>query len=85
VLQELRIQRLGVIDDAVLELHPGLNVVSGETGAGKTMVVTGLGLLLGARADTGLVRTSPAVSFRVGGGMREHPGAATLSRKLSPP
>jgi DNA repair protein RecN (Recombination protein N) len=57
VLQELRIQRLGVIDDAVLELHPGLNVVSGETGAGKTMVVTGLGLLLGARADTGLVRT----------------------------
>jgi DNA repair protein RecN (Recombination protein N) len=57
VLQELRIQRLGVIDDAVLELHPGLNVVSGETGAGKTMVVTGLGLLLGARADTALVRT----------------------------
>ena len=57
MLQELRIQRLGVIDDAVLELHPGLNVVSGETGAGKTMVVTGLGLLLGARADAGLVRT----------------------------
>jgi DNA repair protein RecN (Recombination protein N) len=56
VLQELRIQRLGVIDDAILELHPGLNVVSGETGAGKTMVVTGLGLLLGARADAGLVR-----------------------------
>jgi DNA repair protein RecN (Recombination protein N) len=57
VLQELRIQRLGVIDDAVLELHPGLNVVTGETGAGKTMVVTGLGLLLGARSDAGLVRS----------------------------
>jgi DNA repair protein RecN (Recombination protein N) len=56
VLSELRIQGLGVIDDAVLDLHPGLNVVTGETGAGKTMVVTGLGLLLGARADTGLVR-----------------------------
>ena len=56
MLQELRIQRLGVIDDAVLGLHPGLNVVTGETGAGKTMVVTGLGLLLGARADAGLVR-----------------------------
>jgi DNA repair protein RecN (Recombination protein N) len=57
VLQELRIQGLGVIDDAVLELHPGLNVVTGETGAGKTMVVTGLGLLLGARADSALVRS----------------------------
>ena len=56
MLQELRIQRLGVIDDAVLGLHPGLNVVTGETGAGKTMVVTGLGLLLWARADAGLVR-----------------------------
>jgi DNA repair protein RecN (Recombination protein N) len=60
VLQELRIQRLGVIDDAVLELHPGLNVVTGETGAGKTMVVTGLGLLLGARSDAGLVRSGEA-------------------------
>jgi len=57
VLSELRIQGLGVIDDAVLDLHPGLNVVTGETGAGKTMVVTGLGLLLGARADAGLVRS----------------------------
>ncbi|NNM44692.1 DNA repair protein RecN [Knoellia koreensis] len=56
MLQELRISRLGVIDDAVLDLHPGLNVVTGETGAGKTMVVTGLGLLLGARGDASLVR-----------------------------
>ena len=60
MLQELRIQSLGVIDDAVLDLHPGLNVVTGETGAGKTMVVTGLGLLLGARADAALVRTGAA-------------------------
>jgi DNA repair protein RecN (Recombination protein N) len=57
VLQEIRIQNLGVIDDAVLELHPGLNVITGETGAGKTMVVSGLGLLLGQRADSGLVRS----------------------------
>ncbi len=56
MLQELRISGLGVIDDALLELHPGLNVLTGETGAGKTMVVSGLGLLLGARADTSLVR-----------------------------
>ena len=57
MLREIRIQNLGVIDDAVLELSTGLNVVTGETGAGKTMVVSGLGLLLGARADAGLVRT----------------------------
>ncbi len=56
----MRIQGVGVIDDAVLELCPGLNVVTGETGAGKTMVVSGLGLLLGARADTGLVRVGSA-------------------------
>ncbi|HET7516425.1 MAG TPA: DNA repair protein RecN [Actinomycetes bacterium] len=52
----MRISGLGVIDDAVLELAPGLTVVSGETGAGKTMVVTGLGLLFGGRADPGAVR-----------------------------
>jgi len=57
MLREIRIQNLGVIDDAVLELSAGLNVVTGETGAGKTMVVSGLGLLLGARADAALVRT----------------------------
>jgi len=57
VFQEIRIQGVGVIDDAVLELSPGLNVVTGETGAGKTMVVSGLGLLLGVRADSGLVRS----------------------------
>jgi DNA repair protein RecN (Recombination protein N) len=56
VLEEMRIQRLGVIDDAVLELSHGLTVLTGETGAGKTIVVTGLGLLFGGRADSGLVR-----------------------------
>ncbi|WP_285735136.1 DNA repair protein RecN [Nocardiopsis sp. ATB16-24] len=56
MLEEVRIQGLGVIDDAVLELSPGLTVVTGETGAGKTMVVTGLGLLFGGRADPQRVR-----------------------------
>jgi DNA repair protein RecN (Recombination protein N) len=60
VLEEMRIRALGVISDAVLELDPGLTVVTGETGAGKTMVVTGLGLLLGGRADAGAVRTGAA-------------------------
>jgi DNA repair protein RecN (Recombination protein N) len=56
MLEEVRITGLGVIDDAVLELSPGFNVVTGETGAGKTMVVSGLGLLFGGRADPARVR-----------------------------
>ena len=51
MLEEVRITGLGVIDEAVLELSAGFNVVTGETGAGKTMVVSGLGLLFGGRAD----------------------------------
>ncbi|HET6562805.1 MAG TPA: DNA repair protein RecN [Marmoricola sp.] len=57
VLEELRIRALGVIDESVLELGPGFTAVTGETGAGKTMVVTALGLLMGGRADSGAVRT----------------------------
>lgn len=51
---------LGVIDDAVLPLGAGFTAITGETGAGKTMVVTGLGLLLGQRADSGAVRAGAA-------------------------
>ncbi|WP_168581199.1 DNA repair protein RecN [Gephyromycinifex aptenodytis] len=57
MLSRIRLSRLGVIDEAVLDLSPGLTVLTGETGAGKTMVVSGLGLLLGARADASLVRS----------------------------
>jgi DNA repair protein RecN (Recombination protein N) len=56
MLEEVRISGLGVIDDAVLELSKGFNVVTGETGAGKTMVVSGLGLLFGGRADPSRIR-----------------------------
>ncbi len=74
MLEELRISGLGVIDDAVLELSPGLTVVTGETGAGKTMVVSGLGLLFGGRGDAGLVRVgSPRAA--VDGRLRLAPGA----------
>jgi len=66
MIEEIRISSLGVIDESVLELGPGLNVVTGETGAGKTMLVTALGLLLGARADAGAVR-SGARAARVEG------------------
>ncbi|WP_336923570.1 DNA repair protein RecN [Aquipuribacter sp. SD81] len=57
MIEELRIRDLGVIADATLPLAPGLTVLTGETGAGKTMVVTALGLLLGARSEPALVRS----------------------------
>ncbi|MDO5083418.1 DNA repair protein RecN [Arachnia propionica] len=57
MLTELRLTSLGVVADACLNLGPGLNALTGETGAGKTMLVAGLGLLLGARADASLVRS----------------------------
>jgi DNA repair protein RecN (Recombination protein N) len=56
VLHELHIAGLGVIEDLELELHPGLNVLTGETGTGKTMVTVGLALALGRRAGSHLVR-----------------------------
>lgn len=56
MIEELGIRDLGVIAEATLPLGPGFTAVTGETGAGKTMVVTALGLLLGARADAGSVR-----------------------------
>ncbi len=56
MLIELRIRGLGAIEEAVLDLGPGFTAITGETGAGKTMLLTGLGLLLGGRSDAGLVR-----------------------------
>ncbi len=77
----MRIRGLGVIDDAVLELAPGLTVVSGETGAGKTMVVTGLGLLFGGRADPGAVRPG-ADAASVEGRLRVDPDGPVAARAL---
>src|ERR1700728_4152422 len=60
ILEEVRINGLGVIDDAVLDLSAGLTALTGEPGAGKTMVVTALGLLFGGRADPARVRPGAA-------------------------
>jgi DNA repair protein RecN (Recombination protein N) len=75
VLAEMRIEGLGVIDEATLELDPGLTVVTGETGAGKTMVVTGLHLLSGGRAEASRVR-SGAQRAAVEGRFDAPPGSA---------
>ncbi|HXH35273.1 MAG TPA: DNA repair protein RecN [Plantibacter sp.] len=56
MIEEIEIRDLGVIAEGTLPLGPGFTAVTGETGAGKTMVVTALGLLLGQRSDSGVVR-----------------------------
>lgn len=60
MLEHLSINSLGVIEETTVELDPGFTVVTGETGAGKTMVVTALNLLMGARADAGAIRAGDA-------------------------
>ncbi len=57
MIETLSIRSLGVISSAQLELQPGFTAITGETGAGKTMLLTGLGLLLGERADSSVVRS----------------------------
>lgn len=57
MIEEIHLRDLGVITDARLPLEPGFSVLTGETGAGKTMVVTALGMLLGARSDANAVRS----------------------------
>ena len=56
MIEELRITDLGVIEHAEVQLSPGLTAITGETGAGKTMVLSGLALILGGRADAAVVR-----------------------------
>jgi DNA repair protein RecN (Recombination protein N) len=56
VIEEISIRGLGVIGEATLPIGPGFTALTGETGAGKTMVVTALGLLLGERADSAAIR-----------------------------
>jgi DNA repair protein RecN (Recombination protein N) len=56
MLAELRVSQLGVIEDLTVLLGPGMTVLTGETGAGKTLIVDAISLLLGGRADASLVR-----------------------------
>src|SRR5256884_2036721 len=99
MLEEVRITGLGVIDDAVLELSAGFTALTGETGAGKTMVVTALGLLFGGRADPARVRpgavraavegrllVTPEVAHEVeeaGGDLDDNGSSLVLSRSVS--
>ncbi len=79
MIEELSITNLGVIGDARLPLGRGLTALTGETGAGKTMVVTALGLLLGDRADAQSIRSGSA-SAVVEGRWRIEPAGAVVDR-----
>jgi DNA repair protein RecN (Recombination protein N) len=79
VLDELRIAGLGVIDEAVLPLGPGLTVLTGETGAGKTMLISALLLLFGGRADASRVRIG-ADQATVDGRVLLDSGARAIAR-----
>ena len=74
MITELRVRDLATIDDVTLSLGEGLNVLTGETGAGKSMLVDALGLLLGGRAESGLVR--PGATKTIVEGALEVKGAA---------
>jgi DNA repair protein RecN (Recombination protein N) len=63
LIEEIRIRDLGVISEAQLDLGPGLTVLTGETGAGKTMVLNALGLLLGSRSDSSSIRKGQDQAF----------------------
>lgn len=63
MIEEISIRDLGVISEAKLQFGPGLTVLTGETGAGKTMVLTALGLLLGERSDTSAIRQGQDQTF----------------------
>jgi len=63
VIEQIRIRDLGVISEATLDMGPGLTVLTGETGAGKTMVLNALGLLLGARSDASAIRKGQDQAF----------------------
>ncbi|MDX2193096.1 MAG: DNA repair protein RecN [Gemmatimonadales bacterium] len=78
MLVELRVRDLATIADVTLQLGPGLNVLTGETGAGKSMLVDALALLLGERADPGAVR--PGASQAIVEGVFEVEGSALRRR-----
>ena len=89
-LTEINIRSLGVIEEASLQLGEGFTVFSGETGAGKTMVLTALGLVLGGKVDPALVRQGKerlvaSASFSVGREIEElalERGAAVEDHEL---
>ena len=83
MLRELHVTDLGIVDDLTLLLGPGLTAITGETGAGKTLLVEALDLLLGGRADASLVRRGAAES-RVEGRFEDADGVERVLARVLP-
>ncbi len=81
MLRVLELRDFALIDELALELRPGLNALTGETGAGKSIIVDALSQLAGARADPGFVR-SGSTSALIQGEFESTSGTQTLGRKL---
>jgi len=87
VLRELRIENLLLIERAELRLGEGLNAITGETGAGKTVLAHSLDLLMGGKAKSGIVRPGAAEAwvegvFDLPKGLLEEPELAELAERL---
>ncbi len=85
MLNELHIENLGVIERADLHLGAGLTALTGETGAGKTMLIEAIDLLVGGRADASVVRTGAAearVDARILIEGKDGPDELVLSRVI---
>lgn len=83
MLVELRIENLGIIEEASVVLGDGLTVLTGETGAGKTMIVEAINLLVGQRADASMVRPG-ADEFRVEGRFVAADGSESVLCRVVP-
>jgi DNA repair protein RecN (Recombination protein N) len=81
VLRTLELRDFAIVDDLALELGPGLNVLTGETGAGKSIVIDALELLAGGRADASMIRTGADTALVQG--EFSDPGLPSASRRLS--
>src|SRR6187200_780540 len=97
MLRQLAVHKVVLVDRLELEFEPGLGVLTGETGAGKSILLDALGLALGARADTGLVRSGtdtasvsaeielsqdhPALALLAGQGWEIDPGEPLIARR----
>ena len=82
MLRQLAVHNVVLVEQLDLEFEPGLGVLTGETGAGKSILLDALGLALGARADTGLVRSgqdAASVSAEIDL-PRGHPGSCLARR-----
>jgi DNA repair protein RecN (Recombination protein N) len=82
VITELHVEALGIFDACTASLGPGFTVITGETGAGKTLLVESLGLLLGKRADTNLIANGSSEA-RVDGRFESNDNELILSRRLT--